>query len=174
MGEWLALAHSQQNGLPAVVVRLFNVVGPRQSGAYGMVLPRFLAQALAGEPLTVFGDGTQTRCFAAVDEVVLALAQLLGEPRARGLVVNVGSDREVAVATLAAVVQQATGGIAPVRQVPLTEVFPRGFVDPPRRVPCLERLLDLLGWVPDRPIEAIVADLAAAQFGLGEAARARA
>jgi len=183
MGEWLALAHGQQHGLHVVVARLFNVVGPRQSGAYGMVLPRFLHQALAGEPITVFGDGAQTRCFAAVDEVAAALAQLLGTAAARGRVVNVGSDREIAVGRLATIVRDAVGGGA-IRHVPLEEVFPRGFVDPPRRVPCLQRLRALLGWAPSRPVETIVAALVAdarsglprdlQELGSGAAARARA
>lgn len=178
MGEWLALAHGQQNGLHVVVARLFNAVGPRQSGAYGMVLPRFLLQAQAGLPITVFGDGTQTRCFGAADEIVAALAQLLATDRARGLVVNVGSEREIAVRALAELVRAACGGAAPIRHVPHDTVFPKGFVDPPRRVPCLQRLRELIGWVPSRPIEAIVAELAAAaQVGvdaaLFAAARAR-
>ena len=161
MGEWMALALARQRGLQVVVARLFNAVGVRQSPAYGMVLPRFLAQARRGEAITVFGDGTQTRCFGAAGEIVTALAQLLESPAARGQVVNVGSDREVSVGRLAELVQQATGASAPIVQVPLEQVFPRGFVDPPRRVPCLERLRTAIGWVPERPIESIVEELAA-------------
>ncbi len=170
MGEWLALAHRQQSGVEVVVARLFNAVGPRQSGAYGMVLPRFLLQAFAGEPITVFGDGTQTRCFGAATEIVAAMAQLLAEPAARGQVVNVGSDREIAVRRLAEIVRDACGGTARIRHVPHASVFPRGFVDPPRRVPCLLRLRQLLGWTPARPVEAIVGDLVAAQQGEGRLA----
>lgn len=162
MGEWLALGYAREYRLPVVVARLFNAVGERQSGAYGMVLPRFLAQALAGEPITVFGDGSQTRCFAAADEVVAALCQLLATEAAHGRVVNVGSDREVSVGHLAALVRAATGNRVPVAHVPYEEVFPRGFHDPQRRVPCLQRLRALLGWVPGRPIEQIVATLVAA------------
>lgn len=162
MGEWLAFAHARQHRLAVVVARLFNTVGPRQSGAYGMVLPRFVQQARAGEAITVFGDGTQTRCFAAVTEVARALAALLGSPAAAGRVINVGSDREVAIGRVAALVREATGARVPIVHVPLEEVFPRGFVDPPRRVPCLERLRGVLGWVPARPVEEIVRELAAA------------
>jgi UDP-glucose 4-epimerase len=161
MGEWLAFAHAREHGLPVVVARLFNTVGPRQLGACGMVLPRFCAQARAGEAITVFGDGRQTRCFAAVAEVVEALAALLAAPAAHGLVCNVGSDRETTVGELAALVRAAGGGRSPIVHVPLAEVFPRGFVDPPRRVPCLERLRSLVGFAPCRPIESIVAELMA-------------
>ncbi|MGE3175188.1 MAG: NAD-dependent epimerase/dehydratase family protein [Planctomycetota bacterium] len=169
MGEWLALAHHQQEGLPVVVARLFNAVGPRQTGAYGMVLPRFVQQALAGQPITVFGDGSQTRCFGAVDEIARALAELLAQPRAFGACVNVGSDRETSVLALARLVRAAAGGGSDVEHVTHESVFPRGFVDPPRRVPCLARLRDLLGWVPSRPLEAIVEDLVAAERAVGAA-----
>jgi UDP-glucose 4-epimerase len=159
MGEWLALGHARQRGLPAVVVRLFNAVGARQSPAYGMVLPRFVAQARAGAPITVFGDGTQTRCFAAAGEVVAALIALLGTDDAHGQVINVGSDREVTVRELAELVRRTSGSRSEIVHVPLSSAFPRGFIDPVRRVPCLDRLRRLIGWTPERPIETIVADL---------------
>ena len=162
MGEWLAFGHARQHGLHVVVARLFNAVGPRQSPAYGMVLPRFVAQARAGAALTVFGDGAQTRCFAAAGEVVAALVSLLATPAAHGLVVNVGSDREIAVRQLAELVVATSGRGSPIVHVPLAEVFPAGFCDPPRRLPSLQRLRQLIGWAPERPIEAIVADLFAA------------
>ena len=160
MGEWLAMARARQHGLRVVVARLFNTVGPRQSGRHGMVLPRFLAQARAGEPITVFGDGAQTRCFAHVGEVVRALADLMAAGP-WGRIVNVGSDREITVLALAELVRAAAGGRSPIVRVPLEEVFPRGFVDPPRRVPCLQRLRQAIGWAPSMPVEAIVAELAA-------------
>jgi UDP-glucose 4-epimerase len=172
LGEWLAFAHAREQGLHVVVARLFNAVGPRQSSAYGMVLPRLLLQAQTGAPLTVYGDGTQTRCFAAADEVVAALAHLLATPAARGCCVNVGSDREVSVLQLARLVRDSNGGTAEIVHVPHEDVFPRGFQDPPRRVPCLRRLRQLIGWAPSRPIESIVAELSSA--GCGAAARARA
>jgi UDP-glucose 4-epimerase len=168
MGEWLALGHARQHGLPAVVVRLFNAVGARQSPAYGMVLPRFVAQARAGAPITVFGDGTQTRCFAAAGEVVAALIALLGTDGARGQVINVGSDREISVRELAELVRRTAGSRSEIVHVPLSSAFPRGFVDPVRRVPCLDRLRRLIGWTPERPIEAIVADLLGGAAVVGE------
>ncbi len=159
MGEWLAHAHARQHGLHAVVARLFNVVGPRQSGAYGMVLPRFVQQALAGDPITVFGDGSQTRCFAAVREVAAALCDLLAAPLAIGATCNVGSDREVSVLQLAHLVKGATRSASPVVLVPHDRVFPPGFTDPQRRVPSLDRLRSIVGWTPSKSIEAIVEDL---------------
>jgi len=160
MGEWLALAHAHERGLPVVVARLFNVVGPRQNGAYGMVLPRFLQQAREGRPLTVFGDGSQTRCFGAVREVAEALADLLATDGARGQCVNVGSDREIAVLRLAELVRAAVGSASPIECVPHDRVFPKGFLDPARRLPSLERLRALIGWAPEQPVESIVAELA--------------
>lgn len=174
MGEWLALAHAHERGLPAVVARLFNVVGPRQNGAYGMVLPRFLQQARDGQPLTVFGDGSQTRCFGAVREVVAALLDLLACGRAFGQCVNVGSDREISVLRLAELVRREVGSVSPIECVPHERVFPKGFVDPARRVPSLDRLRALVGWAPEQPLEAIVAELAAEGRPVQRVAAARA
>jgi len=159
MGEWLALGHAASTGLPVVVARLFNTVGPRQSGDHGMVLPRFLQQAVRGEPLTVYGDGAQTRCFAHVGDVVRALADLAAAPAAVGHVFNVGSDRETSVLELARLVCARAGSRSTIQHVPYGEVFPPGFVDPPRRVPSLERLRRVLGWVPATPLAAIVDEL---------------
>lgn len=159
MGEWLAFGHADQHGLPVVVARLFNTVGPRQSGDHGMVLPRFVGQALAGEPITVYGDGRQTRCFAHVGEVVAALADLLATPSAIGRVFNVGSAVETTVGDLAELVRAVAGSSSPIVRVPFGAVFPSGFVDPPRRLPCLERLREAIGWVPSMPLQRIVAEL---------------
>jgi UDP-glucose 4-epimerase len=161
MGEWLAFGHREATGLPVVVARLFNTIGPRQPGADGMVLPRFIGQALRGEPITVYGDGSQTRCFAAVGEVVRALAALAAAPGAEGLVVNVGSDQETTVRALAELVRQCTGSRSPIVEVPFGERFPRGFGDPCRRVPSLERLRALIGWAPAAPLPAIVEEAVA-------------
>lgn len=161
MGEWLALGHAASSGLPVVVARLFNTVGPRQSGDHGMVLPRFLQQAVRGEPLTVYGDGAQTRCFAHVGDVVRALADLAMAAEAPGQVFNVGSDRETSVLELAQLVRARTGSRSALRHVPYGEVFPLGFVDPARRVPSLERLRATIGWVPATPLAAIVDELVA-------------
>ncbi len=169
MGEWLAFGHRHEQGLPVVVARLFNTVGPRQSGESGMVLPRFVAQALAGQPLTVYGDGRQTRCFAHVRDVVRALVDLAEVPGAAGRVYNVGSDRETTVLALAELVQREVGAEFPaaIELRPWASVFPPGFVDPPRRAPCLQRLRAAIGWAPATPVEAIVRELVA----LGRAGR---
>jgi UDP-glucose 4-epimerase len=163
MGEWLAMGHAAEHGLRVVVCRVFNTVGPRQSGRHGMVLPRFVAQALAGDPITVFGDGTQTRCFAHVSQTVQALFALAATPGTAGRIYNVGSEREIQVKALAQLVRAVAGSSSPIECLPLERVFPRGFVDPPRRVPCLLRLRAAIGFVPDMPIERIVGELVALQ-----------
>jgi UDP-glucose 4-epimerase len=159
MSEWLAFAHAQKAGLPVVVARLFNTVGPRQQHDPGMVLPRFVRQAASGEPITVYGTGEQTRCFAHVAEVVKALADLAESPAASGRVVNVGSDVETTVTELARLACEQAGSRSPIVNVPLEQVFPKGFVDPPRRRPCLDRLRQVIGWVPSLPLREIVAEL---------------
>lgn len=159
--EWLAFGHAARNRAPVVVARLFNTVGPRQVGDHGMVLPRFVRQALAGEPLTVYGDGSQTRCFAHVGEVARALVELAAAPAAAGRVVNVGSDAEVTIAALAELVRARAGSSSPIVAVPVANVFPPGFDELPRRVPSLARLRAVLGWAPNRPLGAIVDELLA-------------
>lgn len=167
MGEWLAFGHAGQHGLPVLVARLFNTVGPRQSADYGMVLPRFVRQAVRGEPITVYGDGLQTRCFAHVGEVVRALADLAVAPGAVGRIYNVGSQVETNVAALAELVRSAAGSRSPIVRQPLAEVFPAGFRDPVRRLPDLARLRQAIGWVPTASIQAMVAELVAlAQSGV--------
>jgi UDP-glucose 4-epimerase len=161
MAEWLALGHQQATGTPVLVARLFNTVGPRQVADHGMVLPRFLRQALAGEPITVYGDGAQTRCFAHVGDVVRALVGLAQAPQLRHAVFNVGSRVETPVGELAELVRSLSSSRSPIVRVPYAEVFPHGFVDPPRRVPCLERLRAALGHEPARPLLQIVAELVA-------------
>ena len=161
MGEWLASAHAEQSGLRVIVARLFNTVGPRQTGDHGMVLPRFVQQALRGEPMTVYGGGQQTRCFAHVRDVARALLGLATSRTVPGRVVNVGSDMETPVGALAQMVRDAAGSSSPLRNVPFGEVFPEGFVDPPRRVPSLQRLLLANGWLPETPLASIVAELVA-------------
>jgi UDP-glucose 4-epimerase len=159
MGEWLALGHRAQTGLPVVVTRLFNTVGPRQAGDHGMVLPRFVEQAVRGEPLTVYGTGGQTRCFAHVADVVRALIELTRARGAAGRVFNVGSDAETTVRELAELVRAAAGSASAIRTIPFGAVFPAGFVDPPRRVPSLDRLRAVLGWVPSTPLSVIIGEL---------------
>lgn len=164
--EWLAFGHAARAGVPVVVARLFNTVGPRQTGDHGMVLPRFVQQAVAGLPLTVYGDGRQTRCFAHVAEVARALLDLAAAPAAVGRVVNVGSDVEVSVRALAELVRARAGSRSPIESTPLAAVFPPGFDDVSRRVPSLARLRAAIGWTPTRPLTAIVDELlAAARIG---------
>ena len=161
MGEWLALAHARERGLRCVVARLFNTVGPRQRSCYGMVLPTFVDQALAGEPLTVHGDGTQTRCFAHVHDVVAALSGLLHDDRAAGRVLNVGSDREVSIGALAEMVRELTGSASAVVHVPYRRAYEGGLEDLPRRVPDLRRLRSVIGERPWQPLRTIVGDVVA-------------
>jgi UDP-glucose 4-epimerase len=144
-----------------VIVRLFNTVGPRQTGVYGMVLPRFVAQALAGEPLTAYGDGRQRRCFCHVGDVVDALLGLLEEGAAEGEVFNVGSTEEVEIWELAERVVKAAGSSSEIRLVPYDEAYPGGFEDMRRRIPDISRIRNLIGWEPKRSLDEIIAELIA-------------
>ena len=162
LDEFLALAYGKEKKLPVIIVRVFNTVGPRQTGQYGMVLPTFVRQALGGEPLTVFGDGTQSRSFTYVGDVVGALLALMAEPRAIGQVFNIGNTEEVTIAELAARIRTATGSSSPVVQIPYDEAYEAGFEDMPRRIPDLRKLHELIGYVPkvglDEIISSVVAD----------------
>ena len=150
LDEFLALAHWKESRLPVVCARLFNTVGPRQTGRYGMVVPRFVQSALSGEPIVVHGDGQQTRCFCHVLDVVEALVQLMQSRAADGQVVNVGSQEEVTIAELARRVVALVGSESAIRQVPYSEVFGEGFEDMRRRVPSLDKIHRLIGWQPVR------------------------
>jgi UDP-glucose 4-epimerase len=154
--EFLALAYWKERKLPVVIVRLFNTVGPRQTGQYGMVLPTFVRQALAGHPLTVFGDGTQSRSFTYVGDVVDALVKLMGEPRAIGQVFNIGNTGEVTIADLAARVRQMTGSNSPIHLVPYSEAYEEGFEDMPRRVPDISKVAELVGYEPKLALDEII------------------
>jgi nucleoside-diphosphate-sugar epimerase len=147
--EFLALAYHRARGLPVVVVRLFNTVGPGQTGRYGMVLPNFVQQALSGQAITVFGDGKQTRCFSAVSEVVAALAALAETDAAVGQVVNVGSSQEISIMELAKLVKELAGSSSEIRLVPYEEAYAEGFEDMPRRVPEVSKLRELVGAAPE-------------------------
>ncbi len=171
LDEFLALAHWYQSRLPVVVARLFNTVGPRQTGRYGMVIPRFVAQGMAGEPLTVYGDGTQTRCFAHVDDVVGALIRLMGRPEAAGQVFNVGNNEEISILALAERVRALTGGESTIRLIPYGEAYTAGFEDMVRRVPDLSKIRRLIGYEPTRNLDQILADILAEQEK-GETGRA--
>lgn len=159
--EILAAAYHRERGLETVTVRLFNTVGPRQSGSYGMVIPSLVDQALRGDPLTVHGDGKQTRCFAHVADVVDAFLLLLDSPGAVGEVFNVGSQHEISILDLAREVVRAAGSSSAVRLVPYDEAYPVGFEDMRRRVPDTTRLTALTGWRPSRTLSEILADVVA-------------
>ena len=160
--ETLAHTYAVEHGLRTVIVRLFNTVGPRQTGRYGMVVPRFVAQALAGEPVTVYGPGTQVRCFCHVHDVVPALRALLADPDAQGRVFNIGSTEQVSVEELARRVIELTGSTSRIVHVPYEQAYPAGFEDMERRVPDCSRALLQIGFRPTRTlddiIEAVVAD----------------
>ena len=158
--EFLALAYWKERGLPVVIARLFNTVGPRQTGRYGMVVPRFVGQALAGGPITIYGDGRQTRSFAHVVDVTCALELLLETPRARGQAVNVGSDDEISIGDLAKLVRRRVNPKAGIRRVPYSKAYGQGFEDLRRRVPDLTRVRRLIGWRARLGIEAIVDSVA--------------
>jgi len=154
--EILAYTYWREKGLRTVIVRLFNTVGPRQTGAYGMVIPRFVAQALRNEPITVYGDGSQTRCFCYVGEIVTALAMLIEHPDAYGRVFNLGSDEEVSVAQLAEIVREETHSQSKVRYVPYEEAYEEGFEDMARRVPDTTRARELVGFEPTIDLREII------------------
>jgi UDP-glucose 4-epimerase len=154
--EFLALAYWKERRLPVVVVRLFNTVGPRQTGQYGMVLPNFVRQALAGEPITVFGDGTQSRSFTYVGDVVDALAKLAQEPRAVGHVFNIGNTEEITITALAERVRVLTASRSAIRYIPYDEAYETGFEDMPRRVPDITKIRQLIGFQPSVPLDAII------------------
>jgi UDP-glucose 4-epimerase len=160
LDEFLALAHYRETRLPVVIVRLFNTVGPRQTGQYGMVVPRFVGAALRGEPIVIHGDGLQTRSFAHVLDVVGALSRALDTPACFGQVINIGNDAEVSIADLAAAARRSVGSASPVQHVPYEQVYGEGFEDMRRRVPCLEKARRLLGYNPTRTLDQILADVA--------------
>ena len=154
--EFLALAYWKEKKLPVVIARLFNTVGPRQTGEYGMVLPTFVRQALAGEPLTVFGDGKQSRSFTYVGDVVGALVQLVQEPRAVGEVFNIGNTDEVTIRDLAERVKALTASPSDIRCVPYDKAYEAGFEDMPRRVPDISKINSLIGYEPTLALDDIV------------------
>ena len=159
--EFLALAYWKEKRLPVVIVRLFNTVGPRQTGQYGMVLPTFVRQALAGEPITVFGDGTQSRSFTYVGDVVDALVTLALEPRAIGQVFNVGNRGEITIRELAERVKAMTGSRSAIHFVPYDQAYEAGFEDMPRRVPDISKLAQLIGFEPKIDLDDIISRVVA-------------
>ena len=157
--EFLALAYWKERKLPVIVVRFFNTVGPRQTGQYGMVIPNFVRQALAGEPITVFGDGTQCRSFTHVADVIRALMALVVEPGAIGEVFNIGNTEEVSISALAERVKALTGSASPIRLIPYDQAYESGFEDMPRRLPDLAKIRQLIGYEPRFNLDAILQDV---------------
>jgi UDP-glucose 4-epimerase len=154
--EFLALAYYKERDLPVIIVRFFNTVGPRQTGQYGMVLPSFVRQALSGEPITVFGDGTQSRSFTYVGDVVDCMMRLVNEPKAVGQVFNIGNKQEVTILQLAELVKSLTGSASRIEFVPYDKAYEEGFEDMPRRVPDLTKVTQLVGYEPKVQLNEII------------------
>jgi len=154
--EFLALAYWREKKLPTIVVRLFNTVGPRQTGQYGMVVPSFIKQALAGQPITIYGDGTQTRCFGYVGDVVGALIKLMDHPQAVGQVFNIGSNEEVSILELARRIKEVTNSNSEIVFIPYDEAYAEGFEDMPRRVPNISKVNKLVGFSPQASLDDIL------------------
>jgi UDP-glucose 4-epimerase len=157
--EFLALAYWKERKLPVIIVRFFNTVGPRQTGQYGMVIPNFVRQALAGEPITVFGDGTQSRSFTHVRDVVGALLKLIERPEAVGQVINIGNTEEVTIGQLAERVRAVTGSQSAIKQIPYEEAYESGFEDMPRRVPDLTKIRQMIGYEPRHGLDDILVEV---------------
>ncbi len=159
--EFLALAYAREKGLPVIVGRFFNTVGPRQTGRYGMVVPSFVRQALAGQPISVYGDGAQARCFGYVGDVVGAVVKLVDTPAAYGQVFNIGNDQEVSITELAERVIKSVGSASTIQRIPYTEAYGDGFEDMRRRVPDLTKIREAIGYRPrvllDEIIQKVVA-----------------
>ncbi|MBB4689018.1 NAD-dependent epimerase/dehydratase family protein [Amycolatopsis jiangsuensis] len=156
LDETFAYLYAKEHGLRTVIVRPFNTVGPRQTGRYGMVIPRFVTQALAGEPITVFGDGQQTRCFCHVHDVVPALVDLLADESAHGKVFNLGSTEQTTISQLAERVIAATGSASTIAKVPYEEAYGEGYEDMQRRIPDCTRAYNQIGFVPTRTLDDII------------------
>ena len=157
--EFLALAYWKERKLPVIIVRFFNTVGPRQTGQYGMVIPNFVRQALAGEAITVFGDGKQARAFTHVTDVVGALVKLVAEPRAIGEVINIGNTEEITISALAERVRTLTGSRSAIKLIPYDEAYESGFEDMPRRLPDLSKIMQLIGYKTAYDLDAILEDV---------------
>jgi UDP-glucose 4-epimerase len=162
MDEFLALARHEEDGLEVVIARLFNTVGPRQSGRYGNVIPRFVQAALAGEPLEIHGDGTQTRCFCHVADTTRALVALMDAPSTRGEIYNVGSKEAVTILELAERVLRATGSSSELVFVPYEQVYGRGIDEMFQRMPAIDKIKAAVGWTPTVPLDDILAEVVAA------------
>ncbi len=154
--EFLALSYAKEKNLPTIVVRLFNTVGPRQTGQYGMVVPRFVRQALDGGPITVYGDGEQSRCFGYVGDVVRGLAALTREPRAYGQVFNIGNDKEITITGLAEMIRDKVNPEVKIEYIPYDQAYEAGFEDMRRRIPDLTKVQEMIGYKPSVETEEII------------------
>jgi UDP-glucose 4-epimerase len=163
LDEFLALSYWKEKHLPVVIARLFNTVGPRQTGRYGMVLPNFVRQALEGSPISVYGTGRQSRCFCDVRDAVEALLRLSATDKAVGEVVNVGNDHEISIENLALLVKERTGSSSAIEHIPYDQAYEPGFEDMFRRVPCLDKLEQLTGFRPSAKLPEIIDRVAAYQ-----------
>jgi nucleoside-diphosphate-sugar epimerase len=163
--EFLALAYWREKKLPTIVVRLFNTVGPRQTGQYGMVIPTFVRQALAGRPITVYGDGTQSRCFGYVGDVVGALMKLMDSSEAVGQVFNIGSNEEISIRALAERVKEITQSDSEIVYVPYDQAYEEGFEDMPRRIPDISKVNELVGFRPEMSLNGILESVIDYQVG---------
>jgi UDP-glucose 4-epimerase len=168
--EFLALAYWREKKLPTIVVRLFNTVGPRQTGQYGMVIPTFVKQALAGRPITVYGDGKQSRCFGYVGDVVGALVKLMDHPDAVGQVFNIGSNVEISIVELAERVKQITHSDSEIVFVPYDQAYEEGFEDMPRRVPDISKISEFVGFRPEMSLDGILESVVDYNLGRRRAA----
>lgn len=157
--EFLAIAYWKEKQLPTVVGRLFNTVGPRQTGQYGMVVPNFVRQALSGKPMTVYGDGKQSRCFTHVSDVVRALIGLMEHEAAYGQVYNIGNDREITIGELAKCIREMCGSKSEITLIPYEKAYEQGFEDMPRRVPDLTKIQAAIGWQPTIDLQQILNDV---------------
>ena len=156
MDEFLALAYARERGLPVIVARFFNTVGPRQTGRYGMVVPNFVRQAISGENITVYGDGNQARCFGYVGDVVGAVMKLVDTPAAYGSVFNIGNETELSINELAERVIRLAGSSSKIQKIPYSEAYGDGFEDMRRRVPDLTKVRELIGYRPRISVDEII------------------
>jgi UDP-glucose 4-epimerase len=157
MDEFLALAYYRTKQLPVIIARFFNTVGPRQTGQYGMVIPRFVGQALRNDPITVYGDGNQTRNFTYVEDVVRGIIGLIDEPKAVGEIFNIGGESEISMNELAKLIKAITGSSSPIMRVPYNEAFQEGFEDMERRVPDITKIKHLIGYKNTCDLDGIIA-----------------
>jgi UDP-glucose 4-epimerase len=160
LDEFLGLAYYREKKLPVIVSRFFNTIGPRQTGRYGMVVPNFVRQAMSGKPITVFGDGKQSRCFCHVGDVVQALLKLVASPKAVGEVFNIGSTEEISIEALASLVKQRVKSNSEIRYIPYDQAYEEGFEDMQRRVPSVEKIRKCIGWRATTPLDVTIDSIA--------------